>query len=349
MLSVSFNLGFFMSSIKFFSILFLFIVCFQTTSASWTRQESNTLAWLHDVYFLNEKTGWIAGSNGTLLTTFDAGKSWNKAKNFTQDTLRQVYFTDENNGWLLCERDLYNLGANAASYLLKTSNGGATWEKIEFTGGKGRERIVRIFFSKEKKGFAVGGSGAFFTEQEDGKTWKKTPLPVINAIFDGFFTDDSKAAIVGTGETILLTENGGATWSKANVNGNQKAKLNSIFFINRNNGWTVGTEGKIYHTFNGGRVWYEQNSTVVKDLTSVFFNNTAEGWAIGDEGTILRTTTGGNVWTKIDSSVKHKLEKMFFVGKRGFAVGFGGTILLYDESRAEKDNYADAPKLQKRN
>ena len=339
-----------MPSIKFFLVLFLFVVCFQTAGASWTKQESNTLAWLRDVYFLNEKTGWIAGSNGTLLTTSNAGVSWHKAKSFTQDTLLQVYFTDENNGWLLCERDLYSLGANAASYLLKTSNGGATWEKIEFTGGKGRERIVRIFFSKEKKGFAVGGSGALFTEQEDGKTWKKTPLPVINAIFDGFFTDGSRTAtIVGTGGTILLTENGGATWNKASVTGNQKGKLNSVFFINQKNGWTVGAEGKIYHTINGGHLWYEQNSTVLKDLTNVFFNNTAEGWAVGDEGTILHTTTAGNVWTKIDSSVNHKLEKIFFVGKRGFAVGFGGTILLYEESRAEKENYINAPKLQKRN
>ncbi len=58
----------------------------------------------------------------------------------------------------------------------------------------------------------------------------------------------------------------------------------------------------------------------------------AEGWTVGDEGTILHTTTAGNVWTLENSKVKHRLEKVFFVGKKGFAVGFGGTILVYDES-----------------
>ena len=338
-----------MRLIKNFLVLFLFLSCFQTVNAGWMKQESNTFAWLHDVYFLNEKTGWITGSNGTLLTTNDGGKTWKKAKNFIQDTVRQAYFTDENNGWLLCERNLYNLGANAPSYLLKTSNGGLNWEKIEFSGGKGRERIVRIFFSKDKNGFAVGSSGAYFVEQEDKKTWKKTPLPVINAIFDGVFTSDSSGAIVGAGGTIMFTENAGATWNKANINGDSKAKLNSVFFVNQNNGWAVGAGGKIYQTFNGGRLWREQNSNTAKDLTDVFFNNTAEGWAIGDQGTILHTTTAGNVWTSLDLNVKHRLEKIFFAGKKGFAVGFGGTILIYDEGKTKNETFLPVPKLQKRN
>ncbi len=108
------------------------LICFQTANANWVKQNSGTLAWLRTGFFVNEKTGWIGGSNGTLLTTENGGDSWRQTEKFTSDTIRQIYFSDEKNGWLLCERDIYSLGANSPSYLLKTSNGGADWEKVEF-------------------------------------------------------------------------------------------------------------------------------------------------------------------------------------------------------------------------
>src|SRR5947208_8523446 len=73
-------------------------------SATWTRQKSGTMAWLHSVYFLDQNRGWVAGSNGTLLKTTDSGATWNKISTYTRDILRDVYFADENRGWLLAER-----------------------------------------------------------------------------------------------------------------------------------------------------------------------------------------------------------------------------------------------------
>ncbi|CAN5174181.1 hypothetical protein BH20ACI1_BH20ACI1_20760 [soil metagenome] len=307
-------------------ILILFFVCFQMANAGWIKQESNTLAWLHDVYFINENKGWIAGSGGTLLATIDGGKNWKKTINFTQDTIKQVYFSDENNGWLLCERNIYSRGANASSYLLKTSDGGKSWDTISFTDS-GRERITKIFFTKDGFGFAVGEAGALFALQNDKQTWKKSPSPMRYLLLDGVFTDESRGAIVGAGGTIFFTEDTGSTWNQATIAGKSDAKLNSIFFINQKTGWTVGTNGKIYQTINGGKFWREQNSTVSLNLNDIFFNDTAEGWAIGDDGTILHTTTAGNIWTSESTKVKHKLEKIFFAGKNGWIVGFGGTIL----------------------
>jgi photosystem II stability/assembly factor-like uncharacterized protein len=337
-----------MFSFKKILILILFFFCFQTSKAGWTKQESNSLAWFHDVYFLNENKGWIAGSNGTLLTTIDGGKTWKQERNFTDDNIRQIYFTGENDGWLLCERNIYSLGSNAPSYLLKTSNGGANWERIEF-GGERRERIAKIFFNRKGAGAAIGERGAYFLLQEDKKTWKKMPSPIRFLMLDGVFTDDFGGAIVGAGGAIFFTEDAGWSWNKSNVPDNSNVKLHSVFFVNQKMGWAVGTQGKIYQTFNGGKAWREQNSTTAKDLTDVFFRNTAEGWAVGEEGLILHTTTAGNIWTAVESKAKHKLEKIFFFGKKGWAVGFGGTILFYNESAKKNEVSAAPPKLKKAN
>ncbi len=331
-----------------FLILFLFLVCFQTARADWTKRNSNTLAWLHDVYFLNEQTGWIAGSGGTFLTTNDGGVTWTKAKNFTDDTIRQVYFTDDSNGWLLCERDLYTLGANSPSYLMKTVDGGVYWERVEFADSQ-RKRVTKFFFSKDGAGMAIGESGAFFAMSNDKKIWKRTPSPLRYLMFDGTFTDDSNGVIVGAGGSILFTDDAGLSWTKASVFGGAEAKFNSVFFINQKNGWTVGGSGKIFQTVNGGKTWREQKSSVAKELTDVFFTNTAEGWAVGDEGIILQTATAGNVWTAVNSKAKHKLERVFFNGKKGWAVGFGGTIMSYDENNKNTNSSLLPPKLRTRN
>ncbi len=81
----------------------------------------------------------------------------------------------------------------------------------------------------------------------------------------------------------------------------------------------------------------------------MFFCNTAEGWAVGEEGLILHTTTAGNIWTIVEPKVKHRLEKVFFVGKKGWAVGFGGTILSYVEGMAKNNESSMPPKLKTRN
>ena len=318
---------------KILSLLLLF-AAFQTANAGWTKQASNTLAWLRDVYFFNENRGIIAGSNGAFLETKDGGKSWTKRKNFTADNILQISFSDEYNGWLLCERDVFSRGANAVSYLLKTSDGGESWEKIEFKDA-GRTRITKIFFNQKGKGFAVGEGGAFFESKDDG-TWEKTPSPVSYLLLGGFFADDTHGAVVGAGGKIFFTEDAGANWNQANIFGDKTAKFNSVFFTNQKNGWTVGANGKIFQTFSGGKTWREQNSGVTNDLFDVFFKNTAQGWAVGDGGTILHTETAGNVWTVQPTPLKHKLERVLFVGKKGFAVGFGGTILVYDEAVSKK-------------
>lgn len=332
-----------------FNLIFIFVLVslgFQTANANWTKQKSNTLAWLRTGFFASEKIGFIGGGGGTFLTTNDGGDSWKQAEKFTSDTIRQIYFNDENNGWLLCERDVYSLGSNSPSYFLKTSNGGADWQKIEFQNGV-RVRVAGMFFS-ENTGFAVGESGSIFVLQDDGKTWKKQPSPIRNLLLGGAFTDKSNGVIVGAGGNIFFTDDGGMKWNQSNIFGSPNVKINSVFFVNKTTGWSAASEGKIFQTVSGGKNWREQKTNETANLNDIYFKDSREGWAIGDEGTILHSTTAGNLWTKDNLKVRHKLEKLFSNGKNIFAIGFGGTILRYDLSNQNKTSKTDAPVLIKK-
>lgn len=331
-----------MNKFKTIPALLLCFICFQTAQAKWTKQNLHTLAWLHDVYFLNEKKGWIAGSSGTLLSTDDGGKTWKKEVGASEDTIRQVYFLDEFTGWLLCERNIYNRGSNASSYLLKTTNGGVDWDKIEFDDIK-RERLVKLFFNTEKHGFAVGESGAFYALRDGGEKWKRQASPIRYLMLDGTFTDAKNGIIVGASGSILFTEDAGATWKPSSVFNNPSVKFNSVFFVNQKTGWTAGMGGKLFQTLNGGKIWREISSGVTKNLNGIVFVNSSEGWIIGDEGTLLHTISAGIVWKAENSKIKHKLEKIFFIGKKGWIVGFGGTVLAYET----ETNQVQTPTLRK--
>src|SRR5260370_8830001 len=59
----------------FFLLLTAHCSLLTSSAATWTRQSSGTMAWLHSVYFLDQNHGWVTGSNGTLLETSDGGTS----------------------------------------------------------------------------------------------------------------------------------------------------------------------------------------------------------------------------------------------------------------------------------
>lgn len=333
---------------KNLAVLFC-LLCFQTAGfAGWTAQKSGTLAWLRDVYFFDENKGFIAGSGGVFLATSDGGKTWTRRNISTSDSIEQIHFTSENTGWLLCQRNQFNRGANSSSYLMKTTDGGASWRQVNFGADIGRGRIAKIFSSGGGSLTAIGESGALLTLQNDGAVWEKLVSPTRFLLLDGAFAGESRAAIVGAGGSLFFSEDAGASWNKAFVSGDAGAHLNRVFFVNKNSGWTVGNHGIIYQTVNGGKSWRAQTSGVTLDLTDVFFVNTAEGWATGNGGAMLHTTTGGNVWTPISSGTNHKIERIFFVGSKGFAVGFGGTILSFDKTKTIDNQSATKPQLLKR-
>lgn len=328
---------------KRFAIIAVLAAAFvQTATAQWVKLNTRSFSTLKDIYFQNSNTGWITGTDGTLLRTDDGGKTWQPIQKFTTDSLLQVYFTDASTGWMLCERNIYGRGRNPTSYLRKTTNGGVTWNKIEFEDAE-RERVTHLLFDKNGIGTAFGEGGIFYKLQEDGETWKKMRAAIHFLLLDGAYSDGQTGAIVGAGGTIVFTEDGGLTWSKATLLGDQDSRINAVVFTSNKLGWAVGSGGKLFTATGGGRLWRTQQTDVSANLNDIFFANSRDGWVVGDEGTILRTTNGGASWTEVRSRVSHNLNKVVFNGNRGFAIGMGGTLLATGDGIAAPDE--DRPNI----
>ena len=329
------------------STLLILLFCFQTANAEWVKQNTNSFAWFRDVFFVNQNKGWIVGGDGVMLSTGDGGQTWVQSPKFTTDTFIQIYFTSETTGWLLCERNIYARGVNASSYLRKTTDGGRTWERVEFQDG-GRERVTKLLFNKNGGGTAFGEGGIFYKLQEDGLSWKKSQTAIHFLLLDGAFSEGPIGAIVGTGGTILFTEDSGLTWEKASLLGDADTRFNAVYFTGEKGAVAVGTRGRIFRSNGGCRLWRQVYSPKTANLNDVYFTDAANGWAVGDNGIIIRTRDGGKTWADGNSRVTHNLEKVVFAGDRGWAVGFGGTVLTYDASVTGSDP-GNKTTLQKRN
>lgn len=348
--------------------LLLFIIClspnaYSRSGAAWEKQRTGTFAWLHAVFFVDERRGWAAGSKGALLSTSDGGATWELRKPPTEDVLRDIFFQDAETGWLVCERSIFKPMAKdeSISYLLKTTDGGRTWSRVEVTSGADVDlKLTGLRFTDLEHGWVYGELGALFFTSDGGATWTRQRVPTRHLLLGASFLDAQTGWLSGGGLTVLKTSDGGASWHAgtiflpAGVEGGQQPRepvrvkpeqyelgetrkiggrrLNAVWFATHERGWAVGGEGVIIKTVDGGRTWQPQVSGVGEDLYDVRFFNESEGWAVGRGGALLHTRDGGHKWVDTERVTTHALERIHMVGRRAWAVGFGGTIVALKTS-----------------
>ncbi len=347
----------------FLLLPFTFLLLPSAASAArgaWAKQKSGTLAWLHAVYFVDERRGWAVGGKGALLSTEDGGARWELRRPPVEDTLNDIFFTDELTGWVACERSIYLLKTKEEhrSYLLKTEDGGASWRRVEVLGADVDARIVRVRFADHERGWVFGEMGALYATEDGGQTWARQRVPTRHLLLGGTFLDARQGWLVGAGSTLLQTSDGGGTWREGSLAGQTPAtpsapstrrastssgspasnptpapsvRFNAVSFADARRGWAVGGRGAIYATEDGGRTWRAQQSNVSSDLWDVKFFDAREGLAVGGDGTAIHTSDGGQTWRAETTGTPHTLERLSFAGRtRGWAVGFGGTIITIE-------------------
>src|SRR5262245_17454361 len=108
------------------------------------------------------------------------------------------------------------------------------------------------------------------------------------------------------------------------------AALRAVQFVNANEGWAVGDEGVIWHSFDGGQTWERQPSGVRASLVSLHFLDGYTGWVAGREalpsgqsaGVLLYTRDGGVTWRRLLLGALPRLNVVRFVDARtGYVAG----------------------------
>jgi hypothetical protein len=106
--------------------------------------------------------------------------------------------------------------------------------------------------------------------------------------------------------------------------------LQSVFFLDRNQGWIAGQNGIILHTTNGGVFWEKVASGSTRWFTDISFSDADHGWVTGPTG-MLHTKDGGLTWNKHGLTDMPLNAVWFTPDQYGWAVGEGGTILHFED------------------
>lgn len=297
---------------------------------NWTPLASPTSLSIVSCSFINENVGWVISGNSIHKTT-DGGNSWT-AQSFPimpNRFFNSVHFINENVGIIACTQ-YWGYDPDLISTTLWTNDGGLTWEYKD-VGNSSTYNSDAILVTP-LIAYTIGQYGTSKRTIDGGLTW--TPMTFSGVGFSGirlFAVDENNIYFAGLHNIFMYGAIGKTTNSFWSIQPFMEIVATTDIFFIGNQGWSVGQDGFLVTTSNGGQSWQSNDSGTVEDFMAVSFKNTSEGWVTTNTGKIRKTIDGGETWS-LDYDAAVNLIDITFknLNGYGYAVGNNGTILKYD-------------------
>lgn len=259
---------------------------FQTT----TSQDLPGIAF-NTLFFLDENQGFIAGDDGVIFHTDDAGENWTEQTTPTSENLKSIYFIDELTGFAIGEDISF----------LKTTDGGTTWTEIALNIDS-YWNFRKVYFFSETKGVIVGSNGYIFYTHDAGDTWTQATTTTNRMIFDVTQSHNGDLIAVGQSGRVLTSEDEGLTWATEIIGSDDLLAVSTSTNLTY-----IGTEAAILESPDLSTWAYHLKGVTLSDLDQVSFADLDQGLVVGKGETgsavfrdvMFRTSDGGQNWDKI--------------------------------------------------
>jgi photosystem II stability/assembly factor-like uncharacterized protein len=254
--------------------------------------------------------------------TVDGGQSWTPSQPVglpivgSEVLPADLVFSGSDMGWLLAYTGPAGMHQHPV-FLLRTTDGGATWQGLIAPGGGSRlDGCTKTGVAFLEDGYGLAGirdcpmDGPIIATTNDfGATWEPGPIPVdLPGDLETAFCDVGaptafadltiyvpgvcKLFVEGAVEPhpfLFRSSDSGSTWAATPYPGG------SVYFLDRMVGWTTGPE--IWFTDDGGATWSPVKTVAWRGRFS--FVSPDLGWAVAytaDEVGLVRTDDGGATW-----------------------------------------------------
>jgi photosystem II stability/assembly factor-like uncharacterized protein len=251
--------------------------------ATWDRYPLNTTEDINEIYFRNEKNGYLVAGRKMFLTN-DGGLTWRETVIYKPGDFRSgtpeflsIRFADKKYGYVIGSL-LNKQGEVIDSLLMRTDDEGVTWTRQP---APTKTELFHLDFSGTSHGWIVGDKGVIIATTDRGQTWRLQRSGTQRALFCVDFLNDREGFTVGGGGTILRTVNGGETWEP--VRSSTSQALKRVDFVNEKNGWIVGFNGTVLSSRDAGVNW----SPITVNTKQRFYNLFIDrkfGYAVGENG-----------------------------------------------------------------
>ncbi|RDC63934.1 WD40/YVTN/BNR-like repeat-containing protein [Adhaeribacter pallidiroseus] len=231
--------------------------------------------------------------------------NWQTVNINYQGTLTDIKFVSVDTG--------YTFG-NDPNILLKTTDGGNSWEALPFPSSA--SDMFTSFYPITSK-IILAGRYIPYRSMDGGRTWTKLSALDSTSIRQFEFT----SATVGyacTGNGVYKTTDTGNSWRLVKQ---KSLAYDAIQFLDAQNGFISGgglveynaskiiaTYGFLARTKDGGETWinldkgdWSTKTQNLKKITGMQFIDTNYGYLSTIENELLRTTDGGSTWEIINN------------------------------------------------
>lgn len=246
------------------------------------------------IAFVSTTRGFALGYNNTLLKTIDGGTNW---VNITVQNdiyyYSQIEFLDANKGFL---SGLTN-GGQVIAY--KTLDAGETWTAVT---NANNILDMSVSYVTDNVLYSVGANQKVSKSVDGGNSWTTIKSGMIGMYyFATSFKDFNNGVISGEDGEVLLTTDGGTTWTQ--VLNTSYENLYGLKFIG-NKIITSGTDHNIYYSEDSGTTWVALNTSSTATGTLYAIETFANGDLLlcGSQGSILKSNNFLST-TNYDASV----------------------------------------------
>ncbi len=253
---------------------------------------------LNSVDFVDNNTGYSAGTYGTLLKTTDGGAEWTQISTGTDRNLISMCFVNASTGYV----------GGARQLLRKTTDAGQTWQNLQLpVQGQWDTAyyVMDINFVTPNTGYVVGFfqlESKIWKTTDGGSSWVTQGTGGADYLKKTYFLDEITGFAFGgpTYSEVIKTTNGGATWQSVSQ---ESYIAYSMCFINATTGVYGCADGRVYRTVDGGNTWNFAMCPSSLDITSIHFINATTGFGFGSGSVYIKTTDAGQTWNEYSIGV----------------------------------------------
>ena len=227
------------------------------------------------------------------------------------------------------------LAVGSYGVVLRSSDGGASWERQVLPGGP---PLIDIARCADGSTAALAFDGALWVQEaapssssssaSSPRDWQRRALPLRRAAPLALSCDPGgRYWVVGEFSAILWSGDGGESW--VDVSLGEDALLTAIHFFDAQRAFIFGEFGTFLSSEDGGATW-RARTPIAEDFytQAAVFASPHEGWVVGVNGTIFYTGDGGESWQQEPAPTAAPLYGAVLHGGVPVVVGGLGTVLI---------------------